>query len=192
MDAIADISDDSPLISERLSPFKVWCDSDDPMKVIAVARTKRRARELLGETSPVFDDHWREIDGDESHELAVKGEEGLWPEKCLKRKPTDGTYYRNLTQADALQILEEHLWEYERKTFAGEMPVVGTRRIFEETNSKGTTYKVCTAVIEPEGRPGAIQVVMELDDGLNWPCFYVQKYEISAAEMAAHAKVFGA
>lgn len=182
LEAIASISDSSALVSENLSPFKAWDGSYDAMKLVAVARTKRRARELCGESDPMFDSRWREVEGQEFH--ALPKEEGLWSDEKINGQKT-GKLRRYLTQADALHALELNLGEYELQALGDEMPLVGSKNMLVETNDKGVTYKVCTSIIEPDDDPRGIQVVMGLDDGLNWPCTYVRKFTIDSKYVAA-------
>jgi hypothetical protein len=160
---IQDLEQDTFAETGALPPLKAWrCDYSH--KAIVVAKTKRRAAELMEESRYGFNLSWFECEGDWWYHLAQ--EEAIWVEELDDKERGTGVFYKPVSGKEAKNILEPYLSAYRTMDIDDLLKRVDQTSTDTGISSEGTAYKIKFEVRNWD--KGHIRVDAELDHCLNW------------------------
>ena len=164
---IEELEQDEFLETGALPPLKAWrCDYGH--KTIVVAKTKKRAAELTGDSQYGFNSSWDVCEGDWWYHLAQ--EEAVWVEERDDERKGTGVYYKPVSREEAEQILELFISPYRTVDIDELVNMVGQTLTVTSVSSQGTPYRIKIEAEQGVMYPGqeGICVRIRIDDCLGW------------------------
>lgn len=185
---IAELEADLFQTAGSLPPNKAWKKWSPRKTTIVIARTKKRARELVGDSRHWFDSHWSECDGDWWYCLANR--ESLWIEERNELGSGTDIFQSCLTHDEAEVILESHAESYRTLNISSLLDMVDEELIDSGVTEMGTPYTIRTSVSRFDFVNPTIHVCCEIDDGCD-VSFFPTSYVIRALPQVEVATTAG-
>ena len=163
LDQIERLESDECAATGRLPEFKAWQHSRGRRHTLVLAKTKKRAIELVEGTRYGFEESWEPCGGTWWYEYAV--EEGVFVEETDENNRGTGVFLRPPSREEKDEIVERFAAPY--RTMSEEKLLSKVGRTFVSTGEgrHGTSFRV-TVTVEESHRRSELWVQAEVDDGL--------------------------
>ena len=162
---IAELEGDVFQTAGALPPMKAWQTGYFRKNYLVAATSKKRAREIVGESRHWFDENWSACEGDWWYRLARH--ESVWMVERDEQGSEIGTFNRCLTQDEAAALLEQHADFYRTIDASHLLRLVGEGLIEANVSTAGTHYKITTTVQQCNWDHANLHVECRIDDGCN-------------------------
>lgn len=166
LDQISRLESDEFSLTRRLPQFKAWRYAR--RNAVVVAKTKKRACEIVRESRYGFDQYWRECDGDWWYDLA--SDEGLWIEETDEKKVGTGVFYHPISREEKKQIAEGYAAQFRSMDIFDLLTRVGQRITETGEHETGTPYRIDVRFEVRSFDPDKVAVEITVDDHLGWYC----------------------
>jgi len=132
---------------------------------LVVAKTKKRAIELTGESRYGFEQSWEPCCGTWWYKHAV--EEGVFIEKRDGKDQGTVVLLRPLSREEETDIAEQYLVPYRARSAENLLSQLGRQFVSNGESRHGTPFRV-TVTVDESYRPDELWVHAEVDDGLGY------------------------
>lgn len=167
LDQISRLESDEFSLTRKLPRFKAWRYGS--RNAVVLAKTKKRACEIVRQSRYGFDQYWRECDGDWWYDLA--SDEGLWIEEIDDKKVGTGVFYHPISREQKKQIAEGYAAQFRSMDIFGLLARVGQRITETGEHDTGTPYRIDVRFEVYTFEPDNVAVEVTVDDHLDWESF---------------------
>ncbi|TWU49345.1 hypothetical protein [Rubripirellula reticaptiva] len=163
LEQIERLESDEFATSGKLPRFKVWQRNFN--RQLVIAKTKKRAIELVRESRYGFDQSWALCSGTWWYQYAE--DEGVIVEETDDKEKGTGVYLRPLSREESVAIAEAHLEPFRGMPIEKLASQIGQTHEMTAESQHGTPYRVKT-VIDESYRRNQVMVEVNVDDRLQW------------------------
>ena len=165
LDQIERLESDEFAATGRLPEFKAWQHSRGRRHTLVLAKTKKRAIELVEGTRYGFEESWEPCGGTWWYEYAV--EEGAFVEETDENNRGKGVFLRPLSQDERDEFAEQFIAPYRALSAEKLLSKVGRQFVSTGEGRHGTPFRA-TVTVEESYHSTKLRVHAEVDDGLGY------------------------